>query len=44
MLVLNVGKRFMLEYNRKLMKCVNIMYTIVLCDSTYVLKIMKGLQ
>ena len=45
MLVLYLGKRFRLEYNDKLMKCcVNIIYIIVICDSTCVMKILKGLQ
>ena len=45
MLVLYLGKGIGLEYNNKLMKCcVNIIYTIVICDSTCVMKIMKWLQ
>ena len=45
MFVLYLGKRIGLEYNNELMKCgVNIIYTIVICDSTCVMKIMKGLQ
>ena len=43
MLVLYLGKRIGLEYYNKLMKCcVNIIHTIVICVSTYVMKIMKG--
>ena len=43
MLVLYLGKRIGLGYNNKLMKCcVNIIYTIVIFDSTCVMKIMKG--
>ena len=42
-LVLFVGKRFGLKYNDNLMKCcVYIIYTIVICDSTYIMKIMRG--
>ena len=45
MLVLYVGMRFGLKYNNKLMKCcIYIIYTIVVCDSSYLIKIMKGLQ
>ena len=44
-LILYVGKRFGLEYNNNLMKCcVYIIYAIVICDNTYIMKIMKGLQ
>ena len=44
MLVLYLGKRIGLGYNNELMKCcVNIIYTIVIFDSTYVMKMMKGL-
>ena len=45
MLVLYEGKRFELEYKNNLMKyCVYIIYILVICDSTYIMKIMKGLQ
>ena len=45
MLVSYLGKRIGLGYNKKLMKCcVNIIYTIVIFDSTGVMKIMHGLQ
>ena len=41
MLVLYVRKRFRLEYNDNMMKCcVYIMYTLVICDITYIMKIM----
>ena len=44
-LVLYVGKRFGLEYNNNLMICcVYIIYTIVICDSMYIMIIMKGLH
>ena len=44
----NVGiicrEEILLEYNN-LMKCwVYIIYTIVICDTTYIMKIMKGLN
>ena len=41
-LVLYVRKRFGLEYNNNLICFVYIIYTIVICDSTYIMKIMKG--
>ena len=45
MFVLYVGKRFGQEYNNGLLKCcVNIIYTIVIYDSIYIMKIMKELQ
>ena len=45
MFVFYIRKRFGLEYKNKLMKCwVNIIYPVVICDSTYIIKIMKGLQ
>ena len=45
MLVLYLWERIGLEYNHKLMKCcVNIINTLVIFDSTCVMKIMKGLQ
>ena len=44
-LALYVGKKFGQEYNNILMKCcVYIIYNIVICDCTYIMKIMKGLQ
>ena len=43
--VLYVEKRFGLEYNNNLMKCcVYIICKIIFWDSTYIMKIMKGLQ
>ena len=45
MLLLYLGKRIGLGYNDKLMKrYVNIIYTIVIFDSTYVMKVIKELQ
>ena len=44
MLVLYRGKRIGLEYDKLLKCCVNIEYTIVVCDRACVIKIMKGLQ
>ena len=41
MLVLYLGKRIGLEYNKLMKCCINIIYTIVICDSTWVMKIMK---
>ena len=44
-LVLYIGKRFSVEYHNNLMICgVYIIYIIVIRDSTYIIKIMKGVM